>query len=76
VQRNPVDEVYGTLELEGGTDDWMKSSGRIPRPDHAVETNVLIDVFGAESEFGGRSRDALREARDRRGHSRADVVPA
>jgi predicted nucleic acid-binding protein len=40
----------------------------------AVDTNVLLDVFGADKTFGPRSRDALREAIDGGGVIACDVV--
>jgi predicted nucleic acid-binding protein len=40
----------------------------------AVDTNVLIDVFGADPEFGPRSRDALRSCIADGGLVACDVV--
>jgi predicted nucleic acid-binding protein len=40
----------------------------------AVDTNVLIDVFGADQEFGPRSRDALRTCIAEGGLVACDVV--
>jgi len=40
----------------------------------AVDTNVLIDVFGADPEFGPRSRDALRACVAEGGLIGCDVV--
>ena len=40
----------------------------------AVDSSVLLDVFGADSEFGGRSREALRGAYDEGALVVCDVV--
>lgn len=40
----------------------------------AVDTNVLLDVFGADPEFGGRSRTAVRSALLEGGLVACDVV--
>jgi predicted nucleic acid-binding protein len=42
----------------------------------ALDTNVLIDVFGADPEFGPRSRDALRTCIAQGGLVACDVVLA
>ena len=40
----------------------------------AVDSSVLLDVFGADSRFGGRSREALRRAYDEGALVACDVV--
>ena len=40
----------------------------------AVDSSVLLDVFGADSEFGARSREALRRAYDEGALVACDVI--
>lgn len=42
----------------------------------AVDTNILLDVFHPDSQYGSQSREALREAFDRGGILVCDVVYA
>ncbi len=61
---DPVDALYGVVTLGRPTDELVAEfAGPSQAVITAVDSNVLLDVFGADATYGPASRDALRRCR-------------
>jgi len=72
--QDPVESVYGILKRGRSTDDhfFTRQSGRGVIT--AVDTSVLLDVFGADPAFGSRSRGLIRSCLREGGLVACEVV--
>jgi len=56
---DPVAKVYGCLGRRFNTDTFMRQIRGRSRLITAVDTNVLLDVFGADAQFGEVSAETV-----------------